>query len=179
MKRNRLAALISGLFRPGVGAVTSLGATIFPVPAGYVADAVGANGLFGLMQNIDSIDWDLVALVSSATAITLTGAQFFNNVIDHTGAPAGGVTVTTPSAAQIIAGMQAAGVVTSVLGTGYNFPWFYINDGLGQTVTLAGGTGVTILGNNTMATNTNRHFLVSINVAAGTVTLVNMGTVSL
>lgn len=179
MKKKLLSSLIAGLFRPGVGAVTSLPASVFPVPAGYVPDAVGANGLFGLMANIDAIDWDLIALVSSALAITLTPAQFFNNVVDHTGAPSGGVTVTTPTAAQIIAGMQAAGVVTSVLQAGYNFPWFYVNDGLGQTVTLAGGTGVTVLGNNTMATNTNRHFLVSVNVPAGTVTIVNMGTVSL
>lgn len=178
MKKNLLAALIGGLFRPGVGAVANLPGNIFPVPAGYVADPVGANGLFGLMANLDAIDWDLIALVSSATTIVLTGAQFFNNVVDHTGAPAGGVGVTTPTAAQIIAGLQASGVVTGPLTT-YNFPWFYINDGLGQTVTLTGGTGVTILGNNTMATNTNRHFLVSINVPAGTVTLVNMGTVSL
>lgn len=177
MKLTPIAALLRAYFRPGVGAVTSIPGSVFPVPGGIVADPSGMWGLFQLMANIDAIDWDLLALVSSATSITLTGAQFFNNVIDHTGSPGGGVTVTTPTAAQIIAGIQATGA--NPPGAGYNFPWFYINDGLGQTVTLSAGTNVTILGNNTMATNTNRHFLVNVNPNAGTVTIVNMGTVSL
>lgn len=176
MKKNLLRALISGLFRPAANTTTLTG-NLFKVPAGYVADAVGANGLFGLMANLDAIDWELSAIVSSATAITLTGAQFFQQVIDISGAPGGGVTLTTPTAAQIIAAIQAAGCVPP--GDGYNYPLMIMNDSLGQTITLAAGTGVTITGNLTIATATTRHFLVSVNVNAGTVTMVNYGTMNL
>lgn len=173
MKMKLLTRLIREFFRPQAQ-TTALPSSVFKVPAGIVADGTGMWGLFGLMANMDSIDWDMIPLVSSAAAITLTGAQFYNNVITHSGSPAGGVTVTTPTAAQIIAGMP-----NTIPGDGYNFPWFYMNDALAQTVTLAAGSGVTIVGNLTIATNTTRHFLVAVNVNAGTVTIVNMGTVNL
>lgn len=169
----RIHALLASFFRPGAQTV-SLPSSLSIQPAGAVADAYALYGLFGLQANIDSIDWDLAAIVSSAATITLTGAQFYNNVISYSGAPAGGVTITTPTAAQIIAAMPS-----SIPTNGYNFPWFFINDNSGQTVTLAGGTNVTVVGNATIATNTNRHFVVSVNVGAGTVTIVNMGTVTL
>lgn len=164
---------LSAFFRFGVNS-TSFPSSISLQPAGMVADAFALYGLLGLQANIDSIDWDLNAIVSSALTLTLTGAQFYVNVIDYSGAPAGGVTVTTPTAAQIIAALPP-----SIPTNGYNFPLFFINDGTGQTITVSGGTNVNVSGNNTIATNTCRHFLVSVNVGAGTVTMVNMGTVSL
>lgn len=165
--------LLEAFFRCGVNS-TSFPSSVSVQPAGIVADAFAVYGLLGLQANIDSIDWDLNAIVSSAAALTLTGAQFFANVIDYSGAPAGGVTVTTPTAAQIFAALPP-----SIPTNGYNFPLFFINDGTGQTITVSGGTNVTVSGNNTISTNTCRHFLVSVNVGAGTVTMVNMGTVNL
>lgn len=173
MKRTILSELISGYFRPRANTNSFTGNIVIP-PAGMVPDAFAQYGLFGLMANLEAIDWDLIAFVSSSATITMTGAQFFNQIFDHSGSPAGSVAVTTPTAAQII---QAC--PTTIPGSGYNFPLFYMNDGLGQTVTLTGGTGVTVIGNNTMATNTCRHFMVNVNVNAGTVTLVNYGTMSL
>lgn len=174
MRLKTIAALIAGLFRPRAN-TTSLAGTIFDVPAGIVADSSGAYGLFGLMNNLNLFDLDLLALVSSSLAITLTGAQIAqNNIIDHSGAPGSGVTVTTDTAANIIAAMP-----NTTPRAGINFLLYYMNDGLGQTVTLAAGSGVTIIGTATIGTNTLRQFLVNVNANAGTVTMVNMGTQNL
>ncbi len=165
--------LIQAFFRPGVNTTQFL-SNIFKVPAGITADASGMYGLFGLMQNLDAIDLDIVPLVSSATAITLTPAQSVANVLDHSGAPGGGVTVTTPTAAQMLAALPS-----TIPPDGYASEFFYLNDSLGQTVTLVGGTGVTIIGTATIATATNRFYVLIANVNAGTVTLFNMGTMNL
>lgn len=148
--------------------------TISTIPAGITPDPVGFSGLIGLIANIDAIDWDLFALVgASSTSITLTGSQFFVNIIDYSGSPGGGVTLTTPTALQIIAAMPAS--IPNI----YNFPWEFINDASGQTVTLTAGTGVTINGTATIANNTVREFLVSVNVLAGTVFIRNKGSKTL
>lgn len=174
MKVKILARLIAEFFRPGAN-TTSLNSDIALIPGGIVADNVGMWGLFGLIQNLAQYDFDLLALVSSAASVTLTAAQFVGSgIIDHSGAPAGGVTVTTPTAAQILAAMP-----NTTPGTGMNFVLYYMNDGTGQTITLSAGANVTLTGNNTIATNTMRQFLVNVNPNAGTVTIVNMGTQSL
>lgn len=168
-----IRALLAAFFRLGANTTTLTG-NIQKVPAGMTADAFALYGAIGMMANMDAIDWDLIAIANSTTAWTMTGTQFFNQVIDVSGAPGGGVALTLPTAAQIIAACPA-----SIPADGYNFPWLFMNDGLGQTVTLTGGTNVTVTGNATVATNTCRHFVCNVNVNAGTVTLVNIGTMNL
>lgn len=174
MKKTMIARLIAAFFRPRAN-TTSLPGNIWIAPGGLVPDNTAMLGLTGGMQNAnEALDLDLIAIVSSALTLTLTAAQFVNSILDFSGAPGSGVTHTTPTAAQIIASLPP-----TIPAAGFNYLLYYMNDGLGQTITLTGGTNVTVTGNNTMATNTMRQFLVNVNPNAGTVTLVNMGTQSL
>lgn len=177
MKKTKIAALLSAYFSLGVAAnTTNYLSVVAPAPAGMVPDNAALFGVLGALQNIDtSLDMDLLCVNgAAATTLTLTGAQMLAGVIDYTGSAAGGVTITTPTAAQIIAAAP-----NTINPNGVNMLVYFLNDGGGQTVTLSGGSGVTVTGNNTIATNTMRQFLMNINVAAGTVTLVNMGTQNL
>lgn len=154
---------------------TALPGSIQAVPGGVVPDNVGMWGLFGLIQNLDAIDWDVTVLVGGTqTTLTMTVAQFFANVVDYSGSPGSGVTVNTPTAAQIIAGLP-----NTIPKDGFNFLWMFMNDSAGQTATITGGTGVTVTGTATVATATTRLFVCSVNVNAGTVTLLNLGTMNL
>jgi hypothetical protein len=173
MNLKTLCASIRSFFRPGVNTTSFLG-SIQPVPAGMVADAFALYGLMGLMANIEAIDFDLVAIAGgTSVSVTMTGAQFFSNVIDYSGSPAGGVALNTPTLAQINQAMPP-----SYPTSGYNFPLIVINDSAGQTVTLtSGGTGVTVVGTATILTATVRLFVVSVTPTA--VNIVNCGGWSL
>jgi hypothetical protein len=152
---------------------TSLQGALVNVPPGMVPDTAALFGMSALQVNIDAIDYDMVAIAyGAATTLTLTGAQFFNNYIDLSGS--GVLALTTPTAAQIIAACPS-----TMPSLGFNFSLTIINDGTGQTTTLTGGTGVTVLGNNTIANNATRVFLVAVNPVAATVTMLNVGSVSL
>ena len=79
--------------------------------------------------------------LTSNGAVVYTAAQILSGYIldtSHTGA----VTATTDTAALIIAAMTAAGMPVTV---GSSFDFIVINDG-NQTVTMAGGTDVTLYG---------------------------------
>lgn len=163
MKRKLLARLIWSIFNPEVAAnTTSYQGSIFQFPPGVTPDP--------------AVNWARNGLVAvaggSGTTFTLTAAQFLTAVIDYASSAGGGITVTTPTAADIIA---LAGRNIPQDGTANLFVEFY-NDNTGQTVTLAGGTGVTIVGTATVATNVFRRYLVNINPGAGTVTMINMGS---
>lgn len=173
MNLSRIAAFVRAIFRPCAN-TTSFQGDIALVPPGITPDNVGMWGLFGLINNLSLLDGDITPLVSNAVTITLTAAQMTANILDHSGAPAGGVAVTTPTAAQIIAALP-----NTIPATGCNFPFFYMNDTLGQTVTLTAGTGVSIVGTATIASAVNRMYMMIVNVNAGTVTLFNMGAMSL
>lgn len=97
---------------------------------------------------------------------TLTVAELVGGATLHTSVTGGG-TVTTDTAANIIAGSSGAGVLTE---NGQCYTHFYINDG-NQTLTFAGGTGVTISDTgNTILTNEAAVLLVC-RTAATTVTV--------
>lgn len=70
---------------------------------------------------------------------TLTVAQIVAGIVVHTSVTGGG-TVTTDTAANIIAGAAGVGALTA---DGQAIKCYYVNDG-DQTLTFAGGTGVTI-----------------------------------
>lgn len=174
MRLKTIAALIAGFFRPRAN-TTSFAGNIWVTPTGTVPDNTAMLGLLGGMQNAnEALDLDLIAIVSSALTLTLTAAQFINSILDFSGAPGSGVTHTTPTAAQIIAALPP-----TLPAGGFNYLLYYMNDGLGQTITVTGGTNVTVTGTATVATNTMRQFLVNVNPGAGTVTMVNMGTQNL
>lgn len=70
---------------------------------------------------------------------TLTVAQIVGGILVHTSVTGGG-TVTTDTATNIVAGASSVGALTA---NGQTISVLYINDG-SQTLTFAGGTGVTI-----------------------------------
>lgn len=168
--------LFLALFSPLVVNTTSFAATIVPA-SGLTPDNTAANGMIGFMANAKAAgDHSIVAIaIGSSTTPTLTAAQFVQNIWDISGSPGGGVTLTTPTAAQIIAALPPC---IPKDGT-FNFEIQCLNDALAQTATVTGGANVTVLGTATVATNTNRRFAVSVNVGAGTVTMMNLGSVSL
>lgn len=81
-------------------------------------------------------------------------------------ATSGATALTTRTAAQIFAGVPFAAVGTSWIFRVYNTN--------GGTLTLTGGTGVTITGTATIATNVTRDYCVTIN-SATTLTMQNIG----
>jgi len=170
-----IAKLIRAFFRLGVN-TTNFSGSLYQVPAGMVADPSAELGLLqGLLNVNEAEDADIFALVGgTATAITLTGAQFANQIVDYSGSPGGGVAVTVPTAAQIIAALPPG-----IPSDGYSFKWWFLNDSAGQTVTITANTGVTLVGTMTVATATTRMFVVNVNRGAGTVNIVNIGSMSL
>jgi hypothetical protein len=165
--------LLSGFFRPNVLA-TGFSGQIFPVPAGIVADNFALYGMFGFMAAASVlVPTDLVIVaVGTGTNVTLTGAQMSSGVLNLTGSPSAGFTITTPTAAQIIAAM---GPNVPQDGSA-SFFGFLQNDGTGQTGTLtAGDANVTIVNTATVANNANRHFLLNANALTGKVVIVTLG----
>jgi hypothetical protein len=142
-----------------------------------VADNSSNFGMNGFMANVGSSNGNSVNAVAigSSTTPTLTAAQFVSRIWDISGSPGGGVTLTTPTAAQIIAALPP----TIPKNGTFNFQVKCLNDALAQTITVTAGSGVTVVGTATVTTNTVREFMVNVNVSAGTVTMLNLGSVSL
>ena len=167
--------LLEFLF-PGVNTTSYPARTLF-ASSQLTPDNASNNGMFGFMANANQLkNPGLVAIaIGSSTSVTMTAAQFVQGVWDVSGSPGGGVTFTTPTAAQIIGALP-----TTIPQDGYfNFDVKCLNDSAGQTLTVTGGTNVTVVGTATVATATTRTFRVNVNVVAGTVTMVNLGSMSL
>lgn len=98
-----------------------------------------------------------------AAAFVMTPLQACNGsqtwLILTAGGVGAGFNVTTPSAQQLVQQFKAAYGVLPAVGSTFSFE--LINNGVGQTATLVGGTGVTITGTTTVATNTTRLWLVT------------------
>lgn len=113
-----------------------------------------------------------LGVADNGTTQTLTVAMIAPpNAIEvyHTSTGGATPTLTTPTAAQIIASQP-----NWVQGQGYYLRMLNLNSG---TATLAGGTGVTITGTATLATNTSRDFIVTYTSAIlQTVTFTNVGS---
>lgn len=106
----------------------------------------------------------------TATAANLTGGAV-GVTLAMTGTLTGGATLTTDTAANIIAAIPLAQRYV-----GYTYSLTLINESsAADSWTVAGGTGVTITGTATVAQNTWREFLVTI-ASATTVTLQSIGT---
>lgn len=140
-------------------------------------DNTAAFGLMGKTHNLSRANnKDVIgAAIGSSTTPVLTAVQFIAFLWDLSGTPGGAWTLTTPTAAQIIAALPS----TIPQDGTFNFLTWCMNDATAQTATVTAGANVTVLGTATVANNTNRLFMVNVNVSAGTVTMLNMGTMSL
>ena len=110
-------------------------------------------------------------------ANVLAGAQ--KNVVTVGSAAAAAFNVTTDTAANIVAALQAAmrslnnTVPSKLIGT--SFIVRVINQSATYAATLVAGAGVNIVGTATLALSTSRDFLVTIHGAAS-VTFANIGS---
>lgn len=108
--------------------------------------------------------------VNGTSGVTLTAAQITGSgttqaVINRTGTNSGGFNDTTPTATQIIAGIPGCGV-----NTYFRFRMF--NNNTTQIQTLVAGSGVTVTGPATTATNATHDFIgVVTNIGSPAVTI--------
>jgi len=110
---------------------------------------------------------------NTAGSSTISIGNFMSAVFTRTG-PAGPFNDTTPTAAAIVAAIPGCEA-----GSGYD--WYYRNTS-GSTMTLVAGSGVTLSGTTTVATNQCRLYkIIATNVGAGTeaVTVVGISTAAL
>lgn len=101
---------------------------------------------------------------------TLTVAQIVAGIVVHTSVTGGG-TVTTDTAANIVAGDSGVGALAS---DGQVIRCYYINDG-DQTLTFAGGDSVTIADTGQTIGNNESAVLLFRRTGAGTVTMYTLG----
>lgn len=92
----------------------------------------------------------------------------------------GATALTTPTAAQLYAQLQQV-MQSNGFGPNYNIPnnfqfYFRILNTNAGTLTLTAGTGVTFSGPATMATNTWRDYVVTLNAGLATFQSVGVGT---
>jgi len=98
--------------------------------------------------------------VTASTTATLTPAQLIGTIL--VSAPASNISLTSPTAAALVAADPDAAV-----GRGYSF--YVVNTNGTNTVTVVAGTGVTLVGNVVTAISSSSHYYVSYtNVTLGT-----------
>lgn len=156
---------------------TSFPANLTSPMLGLTPDATAHNGMVGAIANLGAmLSMEVVALaIGSLTTVTMTSWITGGGIVDISGSPGGGVTLTIPTGAQMAASMPATAPKDGTL----TFMVMAINDGTGQTITITTATGVTLLGTMTIANNTTRTFFVAVNLGAQTYTVMNCGSMSL
>ena len=156
--------LISALFRPGA---------IFPIPAGQVPDATGANGLIGLMNNVNAYSQDMSSYATT-TAVALVVGDILNGIIQLNTGAGGGFNVTLPTTAQILGALGPSvpqdGSFTKIIRI--------VNNNSGQTATLVAGDAPTsIIGTASIATNVSRDY--AMRVMQSALSFTNIGSLTL
>lgn len=113
-----------------------------------------------------------MGLVEPTATATLTAAQSFNDIIR--GVPTAAATYTTATAAAIIAAIGG----DCAVGTTYMLVVLNASAGA-NTITVAGGTGVTVSGVATVAQNASKIFLgrvTSVTAGSEAITLYGLGS---
>jgi hypothetical protein len=149
---------------------------IMPVPAGLTPDTSSQWGLMGLMSNINAHSFGPApSVVTAGTNTNLTAAQVYPGMLILAAGASGGFTITLPSTASIL---SALGPTIPTNGT-YSQLLIIQNLAVGQTGTLtAGDASTTLSGTLTIATNTTRMFLLTVNSPTA-ITITNFGSLSL
>lgn len=148
---------------------------IAPFPPGMTPDKSANFGLEALHANVNNYAISSVAITTAGTNTTITPAQLIAGVtILNTGA-SGAFTITLPSTASIIAALGP----TIPLDGSYAEEVSFLNNNIGQTGTVTvGDASTTLTGTATVATNTRRAYLLTVN-SATTITIQNLGTAAL
>lgn len=162
-------------------------ANVFPA-TGDAINGLGANNALALGVNL-SVDFFCAVAGTWITQLPVRGSQYVKNTTSGVTTSAAG-DLTGIGVAYVSAEYSAVGaanlttrtatqmVADGALQVGDSYVLEIVNTS-GGTTTLVGGTGVTITGTATMATNSTRRFNVKVNTAT-TITLqsVGVGTIS-
>ena len=134
------------------GAAGAAGATGATGAAGAKGDKgnTGVTGVTGDTGATGATFQNATEVALTATA-SLTSAQMISSRLFKV-TPAAAVTLTTATAAEILTTMTGEGVAST-------FEFTIVNVGAGGIVTLAAGTGVTLVGLATTAVNTSATFM--------------------
>lgn len=149
-------------------------ATIAPLPLGLTADKTAMYGLLGFQQNANTYSQTMTSTSSAGTAVAISAAALIGGVAQINTGASGGFTIDTPTGGAIVA---ALGATIPLDGT-FQKIIRIVNNNVGQTGTLTGGSGVTVVGTATIATDTKREFLMRV-MNSATITLTNIGSLSL
>ncbi|MDO8597639.1 MAG: hypothetical protein Q7R45_13585 [Sulfuricaulis sp.] len=149
-------------------------AIVFPIPLGITPDKTAMMGLSGLMQNVNKYAKSMTSVASAGTAITLTAAQIVGGLMQVNTGATGGFTITTPTASGIVAELGATIPLNGVFDKQIEI----VNNNSGQTGTLTAGTGVTLVGTMTIATDTKRSFGMRV-LNSAAISITNIGSLSL
>ena len=131
---------------------------------------ISTNGFIGTVASTNASSYVAVSTAPATNNVNITAAQMAGAAtvyLNYTGTAGAAFTLTTDTAANIIAAIPNAQV-------GQQYDLRVINTGSGYTATLTAGTGVTINGTATIANNTWRDFYVVI-ATSSTVTLQSVG----
>ena len=135
-------------------------------PGAYISD--GTTGLHytnigtssnALIRGVGTVSSKTVASLGTTQNSTPTIAQLMGGIVTQTGQTGSG-TVTLPLGATITAAFNSVPV-------GYTFSCIFANLGGGQTLTITGATGTTVLGTTGVASGKNAELFFN-NTGAGT-----------
>lgn len=170
--------LAGGLYTNGLPAATSVtGNETIPADTNLPSGLNPQTEAITITQLQQSVGGDAAfSTAANTTAFTATVAQVTGNgiagfdVFTLTGTLGAGANLTTPTAAAWIAALP-------MLKSGTSYTLRIVNSSSGAFAwTVVGGTGVTVTGTATIAQNTFRDFVVTVNSSAGTVTMQNVGS---
>jgi len=143
-----------------------------PLYIGKEADFAAFMSTAGLGPAALGLNIEGVNATTAADTATLTAAQILGGLI--TGTPTAAANYTTPTAALLIAALQALGV--PYLNESFEFSIKNTSAGA-NTITVVGGTGVTIVGTATIAQNNIKRFrLIITDPVLQTINVVSLGT---
>lgn len=167
---------MSGILTNGLPLATSLAGTeLIPVDTGNTqgilpeSEAASVAQVASFAQN--SPGSVVVGTADNGTTQTLTAAMVSSSgasELYHTSTGGATPSLTLPTVANLLAAFPNA-------QNGYSYKLRVINANSG-TATIVTNTGWTLTGTLTLATNTWRDFVVTVNTAAATATAVSVGT---
>jgi len=160
-----ILAFIPSFVRPAI---------VFPIPLGLTPDKTANLGLPGLMQNVNKYAQTMSSTATGASSVTLSAANIVGGVAQLNAGATGAFTIDTPTASAITAELGD----TVPMGGRFQKIIHFVNNNVGQTGTLTGAAGVTVVGTATIATDTKRSFVMRVMNSAA-VSFTNIGSLSL
>lgn len=162
-----ILALIAAFLQPAI---------VFQVPRGQQGvDAAGANGLIGLMANVNAQAISgMQSYATTGNAVTIVPQDILNGMVQMNSGAGAGFTITLPSTQALLAALGPSviqdGSFTKIFGI--------LNNSVGQTGTLtAGDSPTSVIGTATVATAVTRYY--AMRVMQSALVFTNIGALTL